>query len=159
LKKTKFVLEVIVKSMEVGQNGHLGLVVEVTVRCQDLEVAQIPLLSMEVLTVLASMKKTNLAQEEDARSMEVGQVGNPGLFVEVLVRCGGLEVVIIHLLKMMDLIAMVTTWKTKFVLEANARLMEVGQLGHLGLVVEEIVRCQDLEVVIIQLLKMEVLTV
>ena len=41
MKKTKFVLEVIVKSMEVGQVGHLGLVVEIIVKSQDLEVVQI----------------------------------------------------------------------------------------------------------------------
>ena len=73
--------------MEVGGNGHLGLVVKVIVKCQDLEVVTILLLQMVVLTVLATMKKTNLAQEEDAKSMEVGQVGHLGLVVEVTVKC------------------------------------------------------------------------
>ena len=43
-------------------------------------------------------------------------------------------------------------------LEDNAKLMEVGQLGHIGLVVEVTVKSQDLEVVQILLLQMEVLT-
>ena len=33
--------------------------------------------------------------------------------------------------------------------------MEGGELGHLGLAVEEIVQCQDIEVVINQFLQME----
>jgi len=133
--------------MEVGQVGHLGLVVEVIVRCQDLEVAQILLLQMVVLTVLATKKKTNLAQEEDAKSMEVGQVGHPGLYVEVIVKSQDLENVQIQLLLMEVLTAMVAVLIRNLAQEDNAKLMEVGQVGHLGLVVEIIVKSQDLEVV------------
>ena len=126
MKMIKFVLEVIVKSMEVGGNGHLGLVVKVIVKCQDLEVVTILLLQMVVLTVLATMKKTNLAQEEDAKSMEVGQVGHPGLYVEVIVRCQDLENVQIQLLLMEVLNAMVAVLIRNLAQEDNAKLMEVG---------------------------------
>jgi len=53
----------------------------------------------------------------------------------------------------------VTILKKNLVLVEDAKSMEVGQLGHLGQVVEIIVRCQDLEIVQILLLKMEVLIV
>jgi len=53
--------------MEVGQVGHIGLVVEVTVKSQDLEVVQILLLQMEVLTAMVAVKIRNLALEGNAK--------------------------------------------------------------------------------------------
>ena len=49
--------------------------------------------------------------------------------------------------------------KKSLVLVEDAKSMEVGQVGHLGQIVEIIVRCPDLETVQILLLKMVVLTV
>jgi len=53
----------------------------------------------------------------------------------------------------------VTILKKNLVLVEDAKSMEVGQVGHLGLVVKVIVRCQDLEIAQIQFLKMVVMNV
>ena len=49
--------------------------------------------------------------------------------------------------------------KKNLVLVEDAKLMEVGQVGHLGQIAKIIVRCQDLEIAQIQFLKMEDLNV
>ena len=51
--------------MEGGAIGHLGQVVEVIVRNQDIEDATILFLKMEVLTVKETTRKTVFALEED----------------------------------------------------------------------------------------------
>ena len=56
---------------------------------------------------------------------------------------------------MEDLIVKETIGMKKFAVEEDVKLMEVGELGHLGLVVEVIVQCQDTEVVINPFLQME----
>merc|ERR1719450_509590 len=106
--------------------GRLGLVVEVIVRCQDLEVVTILLLQMVVLTVLAAMKKTNLAQEEDAKSMEVGVLGLHGQAVEMIARCHDREVVTIQHLPMEDLTVWVKVKKIKLALKVKVKKIKLA---------------------------------
>ena len=87
VRKVISVMEETARSMEVGVTGHLGQIVEVIVRCQDLEVVTILLLLMEDLNVLVKVKKIKLVLEEYVKSMEAGQVGHLGLVVEVTVKC------------------------------------------------------------------------
>ena len=112
--------------MEVGLVGHIGLVVEVTVKSQDLEVVQILLLQMEVLTAMVAVLIRNLAQEDNAKLMEVGQVGHLGLVVEVTVRCQDLEVAQIPLLSMEVLTVLAIMKKTNLAQEEDVKSMEVG---------------------------------
>ena len=79
--------------MEDGQDGHLGQAVEVIVRCQDTEVAQIQFLPMEEMTVWATLKKINPALEEDVKLMEDGDLGHLGQAAKVIVKCQDTEYV------------------------------------------------------------------
>ena len=135
MKKTNLAQEDNAKSMEVGQVGYLGPVVEVIVRCQDLEVVQILLLKMEDLNVWVTKNKTKAVLEDYARSMEDGEVGHLGQAVEVIVRCQDLEVVTIQHLPMEDLNVWVEVKKIKLALKVNAKSMEGGEAGLLGLFV------------------------
>ena len=60
---------------------------------------------------------------------------------------------------MEGLIVKETIGMKKFAVKEDVKLMEDGKNGHLGQAVEVIVRCQDLEGVIILLPQMEELTV
>ena len=81
--------------------------------------------------------------------------GHLGQLVKLIVRCQDTETVTIHIQKMEDLTVRVAIKRKKIALEEDVKLMEVGELGHLGLVVEVIVQCQDTEVVINPFLQME----
>ena len=67
VKRTSLALEEIAKLMEVGQVGHLGQVVKAIARNQELEVATIQFLQMEVLNVLATTKRTMFVLVEIAK--------------------------------------------------------------------------------------------
>ena len=54
------------ESMEVGEIGHNGQVVKVTVQCQDTGLVMILLLLTVDLIVKVTTRKTNLVTEEDA---------------------------------------------------------------------------------------------
>ena len=58
-KKLHHVLEVYVQEMAIGEVGHLGHLVEVTARSQDLEVVTILLQQMEGTLVLVQVKKVH----------------------------------------------------------------------------------------------------
>ena len=138
--------------MEVGEVGLFGQVVEVIVRNQDQEVVLTQLLQMEDLIVKAKEKKKNLALEEVVKLMEVGEVGHLGQVVEKIVRNQDPDAAIIHLLSMEDLIVKETKKRKNLALEEVVKLMEAGEVGHIGQVVEVIVMNQDPEAAIIQLL-------
>ena len=104
-------------------------------------------------------KRLNLALEEVAKSMEVGELGHIGQLVGVIVRKQDPEVAIIQLLQMEGLIVWVIEKRLKLVLEEVVKLMEDGEVGLFGQVVEVIVRNQDPGVAIVHLQKMEVLIV
>ena len=91
--------------------------------------------------------------------MEGGEDGLLGQDVVVPARCQDTETVTIHIQKMEDLTVRVAIKRKKIALEEDVKLMEVGEVGNLGLVVKEIVRHQDPEAAIIQALQMEDLTV
>ena len=131
-------LEEVVKLMEVGEVGHIGLIVEVIVRYQDPEVAIIQLLQMEDLIVRAKLRRKNPAPKEDVKLMEDGEVGQVGQVVKVIVRRQGtdhtcismvisvssldLEFATIHLLLMVGM-----TVKEKTKIKGNALI--VGENG------------------------------
>ena len=78
--------------------------------------------------------------------MELGVTGHLGQVVEVIIRCQGTEIVTIPIQKMEDLTVRVTIKKKNLAL---VKLMDTGEVGHLGHVVEvfQIVKKQDPEVV------------
>ena len=154
-KRKNLALEEDVKLMEVGEVGLFGQVVEVIATNQDPEAAIIQLLSMEDLIVKETEKRKSLVLEETVKLMEVGEIGLLGQLVQVLVRNQEPEVAIIHLLSMEDLIVWVIEKRLKLALEEVVKLMEAGEVGHIGQVVEVIVRNQDPEVAMIHLLQME----
>ena len=87
--------------------------------------------------------------------MEVGDIGLLGLLVEVIVRSQDIESVTILFLQMEDWIVKGTIRVKKFAMEGDVKLMEGGDLGHLGQPVGVVVQCQDTEVVMNQSLQME----
>ena len=91
--------------------------------------------------------------------MEDGEIGLLGQSVEAIARSQDIENVTIQLLQMEDLIVKETIGMKKFAVEEDVKLMEVGEVGLLGQVVKVIVRSQDPEAAIIQLLQMEDLIV
>ena len=106
-------------------------------------------------TVQENIRKVLLVMEVAVGWMENGVTGHLGQFVEVTARGKDTESVTILLLKMEDMIVKETTRKKVFVLEEDVLLMEGGEIGHLGQLVEVIVRSQDIEDATIHLLKME----
>ena len=121
--------------------GHLGQVVKLIVRCQDTETVTIHIQKMEDLTVRVAIKRKKIALEEDVKLMEVGEVGNLGQAVELIVRHQDTEAATIQALQMEDLTVGETIWKTNLALEEDVKLMEVGGVGNHGLVVKEIAQC------------------
>ena len=91
--------------------------------------------------------------------MEGGELGHLGLAVGVVVQCQDTEVVMNQFLQMEDEIVKVPIRRKNLVLEEDVKLMELGVTGHLGQVVEVIIRCQGTEIVTIPIQKMEDLTV
>ena len=91
--------------------------------------------------------------------MENGVTGHLGQFVEVIVGGKDTESVTILLLKMEEMIVKESTRKIVFALEEGVLLMEDGEFGLLGQLVEVIVRGQDIEDVTILFLEMEELIV
>ena len=87
--------------------------------------------------------------------MDVGDIGLLGLHVEVIVRSQDIESVTILFLQMEDWIVKETIRVKKFAMEEDVKLMEGGDLGHLGQPVGVVVQCQDTEVVMNQFLQME----
>ena len=105
--------------MEGGEDGLLGQDVVVPARCQDTETVTIHIQKMEDLTVRVAIKRKKIALEEDVKLMEVGEVGNLGQAVELIVRCQDPEAAIIQALQMEDLTVRETTWKTNLALEED----------------------------------------
>ena len=105
--------------MAVGVTGHLGQLVKLIARCQDTETVTIHIQKMEDLTVRVAIKREKIALEEDVKLMEVGEVGNLGQAVELIVRHQDLEDAIIQALQMEDLTVRETTWKTNLVLKED----------------------------------------
>ena len=153
--KIVFALEEGVLLMEGGEVGLLGQLVEVIVRGPDIEDVTILFLEMEELTVKENIMKQFLALEEDAKSMEAGKVGLLGQIAEMIAKCQDPEVVIIHIPQMEDLTVRETVKKINFALEEVAKLMEVGEAGLIGQLVEVIAKNQDIEDATILFLKME----
>ena len=91
--------------------------------------------------------------------MELGVTGLLGQVVEVIVRCQDTETVTIHIQKMEDLTVKVAIKRINIVNVENVKLMDTGEVGHHGQAVEVIVRNQDPEAAIIQILQMEDLIV
>ena len=87
--------------------------------------------------------------------MEAGEVGLLGQVAEVIAKCQDPEVVIIHIPQMEDLTVRETMKKINFALEEVAKLMEVGEAGLIGQLVEVIAKNQDIEDATILFLKME----
>ena len=71
--------------------------------------------------------------------MEPGVTGHLGQVVEVIARCQDTEGVIILLPQMEELTVWVNMWKINPALEEDVKLMEVGEVGHIGQVVKVIV--------------------
>ena len=87
--------------------------------------------------------------------MEAGEVGLLGHVAEVIAKCQDPEVVIIHIPKMEELTVRETMKRINFALEEVAKLMEVGEAGLIGQLVEVIAKNQDIEDATILFLKME----
>ena len=81
------------------------------------------------------MEKKKFAMGANVKSMEVGGLGLHGQAVEVIARCQDQEVVTILHLPMEGLTVWVKVKKIKLALKVNAKSMEGGEVGHLGLFV------------------------
>ena len=66
-----------------------------------------------------AIKREKIALEDDVKLMEVGEVGNLGQAVELIVRHPDPEAAIIQALQMEVLTVRETTWKTNLVLEED----------------------------------------
>ena len=102
-----------------------------------------------------NIMKPILALEEDVKSMGVGEVGLLGQVAEVIAKCQDPEVVIIHIPQMEGLTVRETMKKINFAMEEVAKLMEVGEAGLIGQLVEVIAKNQDIEDATILFLRME----
>ena len=90
-----------------GEVGLLGPLVEVIARSQDPEVVIVLLQQMEGILVLVLVKILHPVLEVSAHQYMVhGEVGLPGLLVEVIARSQDPEVVIILLHKMEERIVL-----------------------------------------------------
>ena len=110
-------------------------------------------------TVQENIRKVLLVMEVAVEWMEDGVIGHLGQFVEVIVGGRDTESVTILPLKMEEMIVKESTMKIVFALEEGVLLMEFGEVGLPGQLVEVIVRGPDIEDVTILFLEMEELTV
>ena len=109
--------------------------------------------------VLENFWNSQLVMEVAVGWMEDGVTGHLGQFVEVIVGGRDTESVTILPLKMEEMIVKESTMKIVFALEEGVLLMEVGEVGLPGQLVEVIVRGPDIEDVTILFLEMEELIV
>ena len=88
---------------------------------------------MEDLNVKGTMRKTNLALEEDVWLMEVGEVGPFGQVVEVIVQYQDTGNVTTQSQQMVDLIVRVNIRKTNIVLNGDVGKFKVLILRNICL--------------------------
>ena len=81
------------------------------------------------------MEKIKFAMGANVKSMEVGGLGLHGQAVEVIAKCQETECVTIQHLPMEDQNVWAKVKKIKFALKVNAKSMEDGEAGLLGLFV------------------------
>ena len=114
---------------------------------------------MVAQTVLENIWNILFVMEVAVGWTENGVIGHLGQFVEVIVGGRDTESVTILPLKMEEMIVKESTMKITFALEEGVLLMEGGEVGLLGQLVEVIVRGPDIEDVTILFLEMEELIV
>ena len=93
--------------MVTGKTGHHGHLVELIVKCQDLEIAITPHHQMGESLVQVLKQSLNPAQESNVLKMVFGEFGPHGQNVAVIAKNQGLENVIVLLQQMEETLVQV----------------------------------------------------